>query len=377
MSNKNEVIVIDPKDYGLEKQNVVSIEEAFAPKIAEREALVEVYTNIISKEMSPELAIEAKEARLKLVKVRTGIATIHKTQKSFFLAAGRFVDAWKNKETEPVSQMEEGLKAIEDHFENIEREKLAQLQKERVAELSKYVDGADERELSGMDEDVWLAFLETKKKAHEDRLKQAEEERLERERKEREEKEENERIRLENEKLKKEREEKEKEHSIKKLKRKGLAIDFLIDNDFQIVDNGVQANGYHHFIGSLHYSNLESDNELELFKSDVLKTKKIEEDKIENERILKKEREEREKAEKELKRKEFEERKKKENEEKLAQQEFEKGDADKKRDLVSELEALLVKYDNNGKTPFKAKTNQARYEEAKTSIMRAIEAITK
>ena len=85
------VEIIDPKEFGLEKTEVKGIEAAFAPKIAERNQLNKIYEQIIKKELSPELAEEAGDLRKKLVKVRTGIDKIHKSQKSFFLAAGRFV----------------------------------------------------------------------------------------------------------------------------------------------------------------------------------------------------------------------------------------------------------------------------------------------
>ena len=73
MSEKNNLVTIDPKEYGLEKKEVKSIEEAFSPKIIERDALAKIYESIITKELNPETIQEARELRLKLVKVRTGI----------------------------------------------------------------------------------------------------------------------------------------------------------------------------------------------------------------------------------------------------------------------------------------------------------------
>jgi hypothetical protein len=412
MENKNEVTVIDPKDYGLERENVVSIEQAFAPKIAEREALVEVYKLVLSKEMTPELADEAKELRLKLVKVRTGIASIHQSQKAFALAFGRFVDAWKNKETLPVTQMEEELKKIEDHYEKIERDRLDALQKERVEILSQYLDGANERELCNMDEDVWLAFLDTKKKAHEERLKQEQEEQLKREEEKRKQAEENERIRVENEKLKKEAEEKkiihekrskemqpyivlirdyngminmseedyqklladikrgeeeriafEKELRDKRIAemevRERIIINFLIENGYKESEGGYwDGSG---FIGSNHYSFLECDEDKDKMIQHIAKDVE-----------LRAEREQRQKAEEELQRKEREELDKKERAEKLAQQELEKGDAARKRDLVAQLDALVTRF---SVSPFKSKVNQAKFETVKKYLSDAAEVL--
>ena len=122
---KNEIKKVDPKEYGLQEKEAKTIDQAFMPKIVERDGLKKIYEQILSKEITLELCSEAKSIRLKLVKVRTGIAEIHKTQKAFFLAAGRYVDAWKNKETLPVTQMEENLTAIEEHYQRIEGEKIA------------------------------------------------------------------------------------------------------------------------------------------------------------------------------------------------------------------------------------------------------------
>ena len=85
-----ELTKVDPKEFGLDDVQVLTIEQAFAPKIAERDGLAAIYQQVITKELTPELCSEAKQIRLKLVKVRTGIAEIHKTQKAFFLAAGRY-----------------------------------------------------------------------------------------------------------------------------------------------------------------------------------------------------------------------------------------------------------------------------------------------
>jgi len=136
----NELSKLDPKDYGLEESNVATIEQAFQPKIIERDALVPAYEELIAKELTPELCKDFHALRLKCVKVRTGIADVHKSQKAYFLAAGRFVDAWKNKETLPIEQMESKLKEGEEYFERIEAKRIADLEAERTALLSAYTD---------------------------------------------------------------------------------------------------------------------------------------------------------------------------------------------------------------------------------------------
>lgn len=214
---ETQIVKIDPKEFGIEEKDVATIEQAFMPKIIERDAIVGIYESVINSELTPELSRQAKEVRLKLVKVRTGIADIHKKQKAFYLAAGRYVDAWKNKETAPVEQMESKLSEIETHFERIEAERIAKIESMRKMELEKY-DGFIPVGVGTMDEQVYqnhlngvkLAFeakIEAERKAEEQRLAEikAEQERIEAQR-------------IENERLKKEAAEKEKQLAAERAK---------------------------------------------------------------------------------------------------------------------------------------------------------------
>lgn len=166
----NELSKIDPKEYGLEQKQVTTIEQAFAPKIAERDALLEMYETMLKVEITPAVCKQAKELRNKLVKVRTGIAEVHKTQKAYFLAAGRFVDAWKNKETVPIEQMEENLTDIELYFERLEAEKVAKLAAFREAEIRQYSDVIP-YDLGRMELSVYTNYLTGLKVAQEARVK--------------------------------------------------------------------------------------------------------------------------------------------------------------------------------------------------------------
>lgn len=209
---------IDPKEFGLDEQNVQEIEKAFLPKIAEREGYAEIYGQIITKELTVATCAEASELRKKLVKVRTGIAEIHKTQKAFFLSAGRFVDAWKNKETIVIEQMEENLSQIENHFINIEKEKAAALKSERIAVLSEVCDNPELYQVELMTEQAFLSLVEGQRLIKEKRIadeKASEEARLaaiEAQRIE------NERIRKENEALRLDAIEQEKQAAIERKK---------------------------------------------------------------------------------------------------------------------------------------------------------------
>lgn len=320
----NEVSTIDPKEYGLEEKKSKDIIEAFLPKITEREALAEIYGTIIKQELNLETCVEARELRLKLVKVRTGISDIHKTQKAFFLASGRFVDAWKNKETEPVTQMEAKLNEIEKHFDNIEKEAKEKLQADREAILIPYLEETEIviiPDLTTMDDDVWEAYLHAKKKHYDERIaaeKKAEADRLEAARKE---KERQEKIEKENKRLKKEADAKAKQYEAERKEREAA----------------------------------ENKARLEREEAEKKREEKARKDRETQDAILEKERKEREGVEAELQAKKEAEEKAEADKKAEIQAELSKGDDAKINDLVGDLGVLKTKYE------FKANKNKSMY----------------
>lgn len=213
--------LINPSEFGLTENEAVIVEKEFTPVVVEREALEQIYANIITNEITPELVKEARELRLKLVKVRTTTDKIHKTQKAFYLAGGKFVDAWKNKNNTIVEQMESKLSEIENYYVEIERKRIEALKIERIEKLKEVCDDTSMYVVEAMSEEAFAKLInglklakEAELKAIEDARIEAEKQRLEAERIEAERKEkeriENERIRLENERLRLEAEEKEK-----------------------------------------------------------------------------------------------------------------------------------------------------------------------
>lgn len=181
-------MVINPSEFGIDVKQAEQVSNSFAPKIAEIDGYQNVYSGIIQSELNKETMQQARELRLKLVKVRTGIAAIHKTEKAFYLAAGRFVDALKNKLTEPVEQMEEKLLEIEETEKRLEAERIAKLKSEREAELSQYCENVALFPLGEMTEEAYQQLLNGQKLAHEAKVaaeKEAERVRLENEAKDR------------------------------------------------------------------------------------------------------------------------------------------------------------------------------------------------
>lgn len=184
---ENQLVLVDPKEYGLEESKAGNIEKSFLPKQIELEAFQQQYSEVITKELTPATFKEARELRLKLVKVRTGIADVHKSEKAFYLASGKYVDALKNKLTTPIEQMEERLKDIEDYEKRIEAERKALLKADRIKAFEPYGTDTSFLPLDEMTEEQFQGQLDIAKTAFEKKQedeRKAEEERIEREKKE-------------------------------------------------------------------------------------------------------------------------------------------------------------------------------------------------
>lgn len=215
---KNEVAV-SAKDFGIEEVQAKEITKGLDQILAERAVLEKQYSEIIELEITKENLPKFKALRLRISKNRTqGVAKWKTTNKAYFLAGGNFVQAIYNKEVAENERMEANLLSNEKHFENLELERLAELQASRALEIGEFVEDADKMDLSGMADDVYEAFLTVKKDKHLafiEAEKKAEAERVEAQRIEREK---IEAQRIENERLKKEAEARQKEQAIKDAK---------------------------------------------------------------------------------------------------------------------------------------------------------------
>ncbi len=311
---------INAADYGLEETKAKQISEMFKPMLDEMTTLEVQYNEVIGRAMEPETIQMAHDLRLAYVKVRTGTAAIHKELKAFYLQGGRFVDGWKNAQLMASQGIEEKLKAIEDHFVNIENDKIAKLQEERTIELQKYTEFIP-GELGQMDQTVWDNYILGVKMNYESQKaaeKKAEEDRLA--------------------KIK-----------VKEIKRKQM-----IKENARLKKKAEE---------------MERQQKIEAEKAAAERKAREEEQRKEreaHEAALRKEREEKEKIEAELKAKAEAEQKAREEEAARVEVELNKGDAAKVRDLVSDLNQLKAKY------IFKSKKNQKIYSDVGLLIDKVI-----
>jgi len=213
---ENNLITVDPKEFGLEETKVTELTSGLKTILEERQILSDAYADVISLEITEETLPTFRELRLKIRDNRTkGIEKWHKVNKEFFLTGGRFVDAIKNKEIAENERMENQLLNAEKHFENLEKERLLVIHNERVAQLTPFNYEIGTIDFSAMDDNMFNAILTGAKKNHEDRIeadKKAEAERLEA-------------IRLEEERQRLQVEELEKLRIENEAKEKQLAIE--------------------------------------------------------------------------------------------------------------------------------------------------------
>ena len=132
-----ELIKINPEQFGLSEIQATEIANKFLPVLEEMQPLLEKYAEI--KDLNPADSANSKQfkdLRLKLVKVRTGAAKIHKDEKAFYLAGGKYVDSWKNKQLEITEPIETDLSEKEKYLEIQEQNRKNILRDKRLAIVS-------------------------------------------------------------------------------------------------------------------------------------------------------------------------------------------------------------------------------------------------
>jgi hypothetical protein len=225
-----DIVKINASDYGLEETKASEIKAMFTPMLAQMENLEVQYNEVLKQEINPETCQMAKDLRLSYVKVRTGTDKIHKELKAFYLNGGRFVDAFKNTQAFASGEKEKTLKAIEDHFENMEHERTEKLRVDRLAMIKPYTE-IEPLALGHMEQAVFDNLLNGFKVAYEVRIaaeKKAEEDRIAKEKAEADERA---RIKADNERLIKEAEERERLAEIERKKQAQILAEQKAESD--------------------------------------------------------------------------------------------------------------------------------------------------
>ena len=305
-----------PELQGVEKSKAEQIKSTFLPMAEMLTDFEEAFNEIVlesKSEITKEVTSKAKRLRIDIGKVRIETEKTRKEQKDEYLRAGKAIDGVSNILKWAISEKENKLKEIENHFEILEQKRLEELQLERAEQLSEYVEDAHDRRLSEMDEDVWNAYYNSKKQEHIDRLAaelQAEKDRIAKEKEEAKKLKEQ---RLENIRLKKEAEAKAQEEAEKKIilekRTKELQPYIVFIRDY----NGLISKSEKDYKKEFSDIKKGAEDHWEFERKEQLRKQKEEEQAeiarkkalYEQEVILKKEREEKAKLEAELKAKQL------------------------------------------------------------------------
>lgn len=324
-----EIVKLNPSEFGIEDSKAAEIAAQFKPMLDKMVELENEYNEVIALPIElASTAKKAKEVRLKYVKVRTGTKDIHKAQKEFYLAGGRFVDGWKNAQHFASIGKEDKLERIEKHAETLEKNRVDLLHATRGLLLP---DGnVHGQHLGLMSDEVWDIFLngaianDKAKKEQEELARLAEQEA--RQRREIEES----RLRAENEALKAER---DKVNAIRAQRSKELApyIRFIRD-----------------------YNKMLELDEKE-YQEELLSVKKGAELEAEKERVKQEEFRKQIEAEAREAAQKHAEELAAIHAERIKEDELSKGDSEKVESLISDLRALSKKYS------FKSKKHKAVY----------------
>lgn len=208
---------------GLAEQKTKTLLSSFSESFKQAQELAKTAkTIVVTDENQTDLMKQARDQRIALKNIRTGVENTRKELKEQSLREGKAIDGIANVIKALVIPVEEHLSKQEKFAEIREAERLQTRYEDRIEKLSKYVEDVSLYQLKDMADETFNKLLSDSKSVYEARLeaeRKAEQERIAKEKAEREEAE---RIRKENEKLKKEAEEREKQIQAERAKQQAL-----------------------------------------------------------------------------------------------------------------------------------------------------------
>ncbi len=170
----SQIIKIEPAELALiPKEKSQQIRDLFLPMAESLSKLENRFNDIMA---DTEFGVEDDQVQLArklkddIAQVRIKTEKARKLKKSECLREGQAIDAAAKIVVWAVSDKEEKLKEIINHFEIEEKARLAALQIEREALLKPYIQEDFDRPLSDMGEGTWDAYIEGKKRDHNDRV---------------------------------------------------------------------------------------------------------------------------------------------------------------------------------------------------------------
>jgi hypothetical protein len=331
--------LIKKNEYDLTENKAKEIASIYVPMVQMLEQFEERYNKIVNEPITNNLVKKAKRLRIEIKKIRTTADNARKEAKAEYLRAGNAIQGAYNTLKYAVVSKEEKLKEIENYYENLEKERLDNLERERLELVLPFVEFPPSN-LAHMEQDVFDNYLTGLKAKHQAKIeaeKKAEAERIEKEKK----------LILQNQRLNVLR----PFWNFLTADEQAINLGDLTENDFSIILKKSKKS-------KLDYDNkqIEIEKENEKLKKEKAKEEQkrlleIQKEKEKQAKIkkladekLKKEKEEKEKLERELKKQKAKEEQRLAEIEKAKQLELAKGDEAKFKDFISDLENLKTKY---------------------------------
>lgn len=180
MSNNKLMETVNSEIEGVSPEKSAQIKSIFNPMTKMLEGIEQQYNQVIAEfnnDATTDTTVKARILRLNIAKVRIAAEKARKSEKEQYLRAGKAIDGFSNILKFAITEKEEKLKEIENYSENLEKQRLKELQSKRELLIFEYIDNGHEINLSAMETDVWESYLSTKKNNYRDKIeaeKQAE-----------------------------------------------------------------------------------------------------------------------------------------------------------------------------------------------------------
>jgi len=235
-------VILDEQNVA--QENAKQLIEAFGAPFTEAGEILSTYKDIaVTDESQKDLMAEAREKRLILKKIRTGVEAKRKELKENSLRTGKAIDGVARYIKENIEPAEEYLELQEKFAEIKEAERAAVVKAERIERLSKYTDDLSVYNLDIMQEETFDKLLADLKAAYDARVAKEKEEAEAVEKARLAEVERQKAIEAENAKLKADAEEREKalEAERKEAAAKQAEADAIRDKELQAERDKVEA----------------------------------------------------------------------------------------------------------------------------------------
>lgn len=151
------------KQFELGPDKAKALKSTFLPMLQKLEAYEAAYREVLTQAnegIDEHVIAAAKALRLEIRKIRTGAERTRKETKAESIRLGKAIDGIANIVKYAVTDKEERLQEIENHFEKLEAERLEKLQESRQKQLTLIGYEGPEKDWTAMDDQDWDLYCQ-------------------------------------------------------------------------------------------------------------------------------------------------------------------------------------------------------------------------